>query len=140
MNKQFISMLKSLMLIACVLVCTASYSQELKKVEVKQVQKKTVSPASNRVSTSSVGKKGSQTTTISKKAGQAQVTHDEAYYHSEIIKINEHLDAINKKIEFVNNDPIEKSKATESGWFEDMGNIKRRLNSKKKIYEEKLSK
>ena len=133
-------MIKSLTLISLVFLTTVSFSQETKKVEAKPTQVAPRSTEKQRTSTVKQSQKNSQAITISKKAGEPQRVHDEAYYNEEISKIDNHLDAINQKIEFINNDPTEKAKAIEGGWFEDMDNIKRRLNSKKKIYQEKLSK
>ena len=66
--------------------------------------------------------------------------HDNSYYKEEVKKIEANILAIDKKMASVNANPSEKIKATESGWFEDMDNIKRRLNAKKKIYLGKITK
>lgn len=80
-----------------------------------------------------------KTTTISKRAGEAQVTHDNAYYLNEIAKIENQIDAINQKIALISNDPIESASATESGWFDDMETIKTDLESKKADLQNQLN-
>lgn len=71
------------------------------------------------------------TTTISIRAGESQVIHNSAYYQSEIDKIDAQIASINTKISYVNSNPEEKEIAINSGWFEDMSNIKSQLQSKK---------
>ena len=72
-----------------------------------------------------------KSTTISIRAGESQVTHDEAYYLDKIDKIDSQISAINTKISFVNSDPTEKANATSSGWFDDMERIKSELEVQK---------
>ena len=80
-----------------------------------------------------------QPVTISKKAGEAQQVHDDAYYQKEIAKIDSHLNAINTKIAYVNNNPTEKSNAIASGWFDDMELYKTKLNTQKQLLQSKLT-
>jgi len=70
-------------------------------------------------------------TTISVRAGESQVTHNNAYYQNEISKIDTQLEAINTKVEFVQGNSEEKAIALQSGWFDDMENIKIQLENKK---------
>ncbi len=58
--------------------------------------------------------------TYSKKSGEAQIVLDKSYYEKELIRIDQHIKAIDGKIAFVNSKPEEKSKALASGWFESM--------------------
>jgi hypothetical protein len=81
-----------------------------------------------------------QPVTISKKAGEAQVVHDNTYYQNEIAKIDNHINAINTKIAYVNNDPVEKSNAIASGWFDEMELYKTKLNTQKQLLQGKLTK
>ena len=78
--------------------------------------------------------------TISKKAGESQVIHNDAYYHNEIAKIDNHIASINTKIAYVNADPVEKANATASGWFEDMNLYKSKLIAQKELLQSKLTK
>ena len=83
--------------------------------------------------------KSSKEFTISKKAGEDQVLHDNAYYTSQIVKINQNLSAINQKIQLIKNDEDQNAEAISSGWIDDMENIKTRLLSKKAAYQKKLN-
>jgi hypothetical protein len=65
--------------------------------------------------------------TISKKNGEEQVVHDEAYWNKELERINLHIKAIDAKIESINADPAKKSKAENDGWFDDMSKTKSSL-------------
>ncbi len=69
--------------------------------------------------------------TISKRPGEAQRTHDLAYYNEEIAKIDAHVNAIDAKIALVNADPTQKAEAQANGWFEDMDRIKSELAVKR---------
>lgn len=71
------------------------------------------------------------TVSITKKKGQPQVVHNKAYYEGELLRIDNHINAINAKIAAVNLDEVEKTKANESGWFEDMERIIGELNAQK---------
>lgn len=73
----------------------------------------------------------STTTTISKRPGQPQRTHDVAYYNEEISKIDAHVASINTKIEYMNADPQRKSEAEANGWFQQMEEIKQSLSLKR---------
>lgn len=80
-----------------------------------------------------------KSTTISIRAGESQVTHDEAYFLNEITKIDNQISAINQKITIVNNDPVEAEIATNSGWFVDMERIKSELETTKSDIQNKLN-
>lgn len=71
------------------------------------------------------------TVSITKKKGQPQVVHNKAYFEGELLRIDNHINAINAKIASVNLDEEEKAKAIESGWFEDMDRIIDELNTQK---------
>jgi hypothetical protein len=76
--------------------------------------------------------------TISKKAGEEQVVHDEEYLTKEIARVDNHIKAIDFKIENISSDPSKKSKAEQDGWFTQMNDIKVSLQSKKGKLEEEL--
>jgi hypothetical protein len=78
-----------------------------------------------------IEKSVNKSTTISIRAGESQVTHDDAYYLNKIEKIDNQISAINTKISFINSDPTEKANATSSGWFDDMERIKSELEVQK---------
>ena len=80
-----------------------------------------------------------KSTTISIRAGEEQVTHDQAYFLNEISKIDNQISAINQKISIVSNDPIEAANATNSGWFDDMEVIKSELEVKKSDLQNQLN-
>lgn len=78
--------------------------------------------------------------TISKKAGEEQVVHNDAYYLDQISKIDQHINSINVKIAHVKSDEAENTKALKSGWFDSMDNTLVRLNEKKASFQTKLNK
>jgi hypothetical protein len=76
--------------------------------------------------------------TISKKAGEEQVVHDEEYLTKEIARVDNHIKAIDFKVENVSSDSSMKAKAEQDGWFKQMNDIKVSLQSKKDKLEEEL--
>jgi len=78
-----------------------------------------------------IEKSVNKSTTISVRAGESQVTHDNAYFLNEIAKIDNQISAINQKINQVNSDSTEADRAEDAGWFDDMENIKAQLEAKK---------
>jgi hypothetical protein len=76
--------------------------------------------------------------TISKKAGEEQVVHDEEYLTKEIARVDNHILAIDFKVENVSSDPSKKAKAEQDGWFKQMNDIKVSLHGKKVKLEEEL--
>lgn len=111
-------------------ICVSLNAQEGKQERVQSnIKLNSVDSNPNR----QVVKKSSSntTTTISIRAGESQVIHNSAYYQSEIDKIDAQIASINTKISYVNSNPEEKEIAINSGWFEDMSNIKSQLQSKK---------
>lgn len=77
--------------------------------------------------------------TISIRAGESQITHDRNYYEKEIAKIDAQIAAINSKIETVQADSEENNLATNSGWYDDMENIKNQLEAKKQELQSHLN-
>lgn len=71
------------------------------------------------------------TVSITKKKNQPQVIHNKAYFENELVRIDNHINAINTKIVYVNQNEEERLKAIESGWFEDMERIIGELNAQK---------
>jgi hypothetical protein len=69
--------------------------------------------------------------TISKRVGEEKVVHDEEYLTKEIIRIENHIKAIDFKIENVSSDITKKTKAEKDGWFDQMNKIKFSLLEKK---------
>jgi len=76
--------------------------------------------------------------TISKKAGEEQVVHDEEYLTKEIARVDNHILAIDFKVENVSSDPSKKAKAEQDGWFKQMNDIKVSLHGKKVKLEKEL--
>ena len=76
--------------------------------------------------------------TISKKAGEEQVVHDEQYLIKEIARVDNHIKAIDFKVENISSDPTKKSKAEQDGWFKQMNDIKVSLQTRKGKLEEEL--
>lgn len=98
--------------------------------EVKPAESPTKMHAEYKGTTTTVAKQ-SRAVTISKRPGQAQRTHDVAYYNEEISKVDAHIAAIDTKIAHVNNTPSEKALAEQNGWFQEMDQIKLELNQKR---------
>lgn len=71
------------------------------------------------------------TVSITKKLNEPQVIHNRAELENEMLRIDSHIESINSKIVTVNADPSEQAIANESGWFEDMEEIKIGLNNRK---------
>lgn len=63
---------------------------------------------------------------------------DTAYYLRKISNIQNHIDAINTKIQYVNSDLEEKALAEKIGWFIEMDQIKKQLLIQKMELEEKI--
>lgn len=78
--------------------------------------------------------------TITKKKNQPQVIHNEEFFKTEILRIDNHIEAINSKISSVNSDQTSKSEAEASGWFDDMERIKSELEAQKIEVQETLNK
>jgi hypothetical protein len=76
--------------------------------------------------------------TISKKAGEDQVVHDEEYLTKEIARVDNHIRAIDFKVENISSDPSKNAKAEQDGWFKQMNDIKASLQEKKIKLEEEL--
>lgn len=72
--------------------------------------------------------------TISKKAGEEQVLHDNAYYQSKIDIINQTIQAIDLKVNHVWNS-TEKEEAEANGWFEQMYETKQALIQERDEYQ-----
>ena len=69
--------------------------------------------------------------TISRKSGEDQIVHDEAYLIKKIDGIESHIQAIDKKVEYINSDPERKEKAESEGWFMQMSGTRSKLISEK---------
>lgn len=60
-----------------------------------------------------------------------QRTHDKAYYQEKLTELDELVQAIDVKVDYVNANPEERAKATENGWFRDMEATKERLRNER---------
>jgi len=69
--------------------------------------------------------------TISKKAGEEQVVHDEIYIQNELSRINQHIAAIDHKVSVVSADPDKKAEAQSQGWFDQMSKSRASLEEEK---------
>jgi hypothetical protein len=76
--------------------------------------------------------------TISKKKGQDQIVHDEIFLKKELERIDKHQKAIDTKITYISSDSLEKKKAENEGWFEQMAKIKASLEEEKKVIMKEL--
>lgn len=120
--------------------CANSQEKQDINTRINKVDNST-QPLKSKSNSGSVSKNGQNTpVTISKKAGESQVIHNDAYYQNEIQKIDNNIASINTKIAYVNADPVEKANATASGWFEDMNLFKTKLSAQKVLLQGKLTK
>ena len=55
-----------------------------------------------------------------------------------ITQIDDHINAINIKINYINNDPTEKALAESTGWFDQMNQIKSDLEERKVLLQAKI--
>lgn len=67
-----------------------------------------------------------------------QQEHNKAYYLFKIKQINILIDAINKKVAYVNADSTRAQQAQSIGWFEQMENSKAKAKQQRLIYKQKI--
>ena len=125
-------MIKMLFLVIMSIITISSYAQN-------EPQPKSTSKSKSSQSFV-VTKSQKKSVTISKKAGEEQVVHNDAYYLDQISKIDQHINSINVKIAHIKSDEAENTKALNSGWFDSMNNTLVRLNEKKASFQTKLNK
>ena len=133
---------KNLLTALSLIACFTTFSQEEVNPTLRNTGATEQSPAPSTVAPVVTPIKvvnQSKSVTISKRAGEPQRVHNEAYYLEEIAKIDNNLAAIDQKIALVNADPAEKQLAIANGWFQDMANIKTDLQLKKTNLQEKLA-
>ena len=121
--------MKTLLTAGLLLSASVAFCQQTEP-QVKPAESPSKMHAEYKGTTTTVVKQ-SRSTTISKKPGQPQRTHDLAYYNEEIAKIDAHVAAVDTKIAHVNNTPSEKALAEQNGWFQEMDQIKLELNQKR---------
>lgn len=78
--------------------------------------------------------------TISIKKGEQQKVHDKAYYESKIKEIDELLEAIEVKTEYVRSNETENKIALENGWYENMEQVKKEAREQRFEYESIIKK
>lgn len=65
-------------------------------------------------------------------------THDKAYFEQRIVEIDELMQAIEMKEEYVRSNPAEHAIAVKNGWYDDMTRTKERLKEDKKALQKKI--
>jgi hypothetical protein len=129
------------------LVLYSSYTYSQKNVRKNVIPTTELTKNQNQLSDSTACKNSSKSVvkepvryplTISKKMGEEQVVHDEEYLKKEISRINNHIKAIDFKVENVSSDETKKAKAESDGWFDQMKNTKVSLEQKRIKLEEEL--
>ena len=123
-------MKKTLLLLASAMLSQFAISQEEvgTQKETPSINPQRIDSTAARVKpVSHYETRQSTTTTISKRPGEPQRTHDEAYYNEEISKIDVHVQSINTKIDYMNADAQRKADAEANGWFAQMEEIKQNL-------------
>lgn len=142
MNKHILSRLTIVFL-----VLYSSYTYSQKNVRKNVIPTTELTKNQNQLSDSTASKNSSKSVvkepvryplTISKKMGEEQVVHDEEYLKKEISRINNHIIAIDFKVENVSSDETKKAKAESDGWFDQMKNTKVSLEQKRMKLEEEL--
>lgn len=69
--------------------------------------------------------------TYSKKSGEAQIVLDKSYYEKELIRIDQHIAAIDLKVSSIRSDQNEKEKAESQGWFDQMNSTREELKAER---------
>ena len=69
--------------------------------------------------------------TYSKKSGEAQIVLDKSYYEKELIRIDQHIAAIDLKVSSISSDQNEKEKAESQGWFDQMNSTMEELKAER---------
>jgi hypothetical protein len=69
--------------------------------------------------------------TYSKKSGEAQIVLDKSYYEKELIRIDQHIAAIDLKVSSISSDQNEKEKAESQGWFDQMNSTREELKAER---------
>jgi hypothetical protein len=136
-------MKKNFLVVLSLITCFTVFSQEEVNPALRNSGALEQSPTPMTIEPQAIPTKvvsTSKTVTISKRAGEPQRVHDQAYYVQEIALIDNNLSAIDQKIAFVNGNPQEKLNAQSNGWFQQMEDIKTQLNTKKTDLQEKLAK
>lgn len=80
-------------------------------------------------SRSNVGANGSRTYMVDRNGNQYEL--NKAYYENKLIELDDNIRAIDVKIEYVNSNEEERNLANQNGWFTDMENVKRNLQTER---------
>jgi hypothetical protein len=78
--------------------------------------------------------------TISIKKGEQQKVHDKAYYELKIKEIDELLEAIEVKTDYVRSNESENKIALENGWYDNMQQVKEEARIQRLEYESIIKK
>lgn len=143
-------LLNRFLILVLVTYCSFAYSQENVRKNIISAPKVNISqPVSSDPNASAEAGKSSTNNqlskpvqyplTISKKAGEEQIIHDKEYLSKEITRINNHITAIDFKVENVSTDEKKKVKAEEDGWFEQMKVIRSSLVQERTKLEKELN-
>ncbi|MBC9811673.1 hypothetical protein H9Y05_04210 [Crocinitomicaceae bacterium CZZ-1] len=96
--------------------------------EIRSVQE-TKENAASISNSSQTNHQSEQTYSVDRYGVQRQ--HDKAYYQEKLAELDELVQAIDVKVDYVNSNPEERAKATENGWFRDMETTKERLRNER---------
>lgn len=96
--------------------------------EIRSVQE-TKENAASISNSSQTNHQSEQTYSVDRYGVQRQ--HDKAYYQEKLAELDELVQAIDVKVDYVNSNPEERTKATENGWFRDMETTKERLRNER---------
>lgn len=96
--------------------------------EIRSVQE-TKENSTSIVNSPQVNQQSEQTYSVDRYG--VQRTHDKAYYQEKLTELDELVQAIDVKVDYVNANPEERAKATENGWFRDMEATKERLRNER---------
>lgn len=137
-------MKKYYLFLLLLIVSTTLYSQtkdrpQQNKLTDKKALKATQQPQTTTTSNSTTTENSSNSNSPSYPisytvdASGNQETMDKAYYEKQLVGVNDLIEAIDYKVNFVKNNPEENAKALNSGWFEQMK--RSRLNAEKRKLE-----
>lgn len=92
------------------------------KKEIKAIQQPQTTTTSNSTTTENTTNSNAQSYPISYTvdADGYQETMDKAFYERQLEGVNDLIEAIDYKVEYVKSNPEENAKALNSGWFEQM--------------------
>ncbi|HNS42781.1 MAG TPA: hypothetical protein PKN22_08485 [Taishania sp.] len=110
------------------------------KKDIKATQQPQTKTTSNSTTTENSSNSNSQSYPISYTVDAAgnQETMDKAFYERQLEGVNDLIEAIDYKVEYVKSNPEENAKALNSGWYEQMKRSRINAENRKLEIQEKI--